>query len=306
LEIRPATRGPVFFDRSLYEAWAEAAKRKSELLSNGRPACRSTVAPSEPSSCAASAVLATLIELKRSEAKTLKSNERLRLAPPELSAPPVLARASMPLMRTRVKVAPRPRTAICRPSPPSRARATPGMRWIDSDRFRSGNLPMSSARMASTATALSRLVFKRLDEAVAEAGDDDFDLDLGLVRLCVADSWAPPLWARAGARKADHGAERAGRQQGMTVRSPKRALTIAHDEFLPGAEPLPLRNFDKPLHSGGPHAGVVLTDRQACSGAFVWVSLGRWILTSRRRRTHLWRRPALSFPPFGLRRYFVM
>jgi hypothetical protein len=41
--------------------------------------------------------------LKSSDAKTLKSKPRERLLPPELSVPPVVASASMPLMRTRVK-----------------------------------------------------------------------------------------------------------------------------------------------------------------------------------------------------------
>jgi hypothetical protein len=100
--------------------------------------------------------------LKRSEAKTLKSNERPRLVPPEASEPPAVVRASMPLMRTRVNWGPRPRTEIWRPSPPSRARATPGMRWMDSERLRSGNLPMSSARMESTAAASVRLTFSAL------------------------------------------------------------------------------------------------------------------------------------------------
>ncbi len=95
--------------------------------------------------------------LNRSEANTLKSKARPRLTPPEASEVPVVARASMPLMRTRVNCGPRPRTEISRPSPPSRVMATPGMRWIDSDRFRSGNLPMSSARMVSEATGESRL-----------------------------------------------------------------------------------------------------------------------------------------------------
>jgi hypothetical protein len=113
-------------------------------------------------------------ELKRSEAKTLKSNERPRLVPPPASEPPAVVRASMPLMRTRVNCGPRPRTEIWRPSPPSRARATPGMRWMDSERFRSGNLPMSSARMESTAPPTPALDVQRLVQAGAEAGDDHF------------------------------------------------------------------------------------------------------------------------------------
>ena len=113
--------------------------------SNGRAVCRSTVAPSEPSSTSAEAVLRTVMLLNSSEAKTLKSKPRPRLAPPELSVPPVVLIASMPLMRTRVNCGPRPRTVMLRPSPASRAIATPGMRCSDSARFESGNLAMSSA-----------------------------------------------------------------------------------------------------------------------------------------------------------------
>ena len=43
---------------------------------------------------------------------------------------------------------------IERPSPASRSMATPGMRCSDSARFRSGNLPMSSATTASICSAL--------------------------------------------------------------------------------------------------------------------------------------------------------
>ena len=74
----------------------------------------------------------TVMELKRSEAKTLKSKPRPRLTPPLASEEPVEDMASMPLIRTRREVGPRPRTVMLRPSPASRARATPGMRWIDS------------------------------------------------------------------------------------------------------------------------------------------------------------------------------
>ena len=91
----------------------------------------------------------TVIVLKRSDAKTLKSKTRPRLTPPAASDDPVVDSASIPLIRTRVNWGPRPRTEMFLPSPASRASATPGMRWMDSDRLRSGNLPMSSARMLS-------------------------------------------------------------------------------------------------------------------------------------------------------------
>src|SRR3546814_10006968 len=89
---------------------------------------------SDWSSDVCSSDLWTTIELNSSEAKTLKSNARSRLA----EAPSVeVAIVSMPLTRTRVNCAPRPRTVIARPSPASRSIETPGMRWSDSARFRS-------------------------------------------------------------------------------------------------------------------------------------------------------------------------
>ena len=144
-------------------------------LSKGWAVCRSTVAPSEPSSTSAEAILWTVSWLNSSEAYTLKSKERPRLAPPEMSSEPVVARASMPLMRTRVKVEFRPRTEICRPSPWSRARVIPGMRCSASDTLRSGNLAMSSARMLSEestawrfmSSACSRLERKPLTTTVS-------------------------------------------------------------------------------------------------------------------------------------------
>ena len=115
---------------------------------------RSITAPSEPSSSAADAVLLTTIELNSSEAKTLKSNARSRLN----DAPSTeVAIVSMPLTRTRVNCAPRPRTVIWRPSPASRSIATPGIRCSDSARLVSGNLAMSSATMTSTWPTASRL-----------------------------------------------------------------------------------------------------------------------------------------------------
>ena len=95
--------------------------------------------------------------LNSSAANTLKSNCRLRLAPPELSVPPVVLCASMPLMRTRVNCAPSPRTLRLRPSPASRVMAAPGMRWMASARFESAFLAISSARMLSMAALEARL-----------------------------------------------------------------------------------------------------------------------------------------------------
>jgi len=78
----------------------------------------------------------------------LKSKPRLRLTP---ALPvPAVASASSPFRRTRVKSEPSPRMEMRWPSPPSRSMDTPAMRCIDSARFWSGNLPMSSAKIAST------------------------------------------------------------------------------------------------------------------------------------------------------------
>jgi hypothetical protein len=96
------------------------------------------------------AVLRTVMPLNSSEAKVLKSKPRPRLAPRSLVVAPLVDWASMPLMRTRVKVGGRPRTVIVRPSPATRVIDTPGTRWIDSARLASGKSAMSSALMAST------------------------------------------------------------------------------------------------------------------------------------------------------------
>ena len=133
------------------------------MKSNGRAARRSTVAPSEPSSTSACEVLRTSRLLNSSAANTEKSNARLRLVLPLMSEAPVAEMASMPLMRTRVKPAFRPRTVICLPSPPSpRASDTPGTRCSDSARLASGNLEMSSALMTSTMPSAFFLLFSAL------------------------------------------------------------------------------------------------------------------------------------------------
>ncbi len=108
------------------------------------------MAPSEPSSSSAVVDLRTVMPLNSSEAKTLKSTPRDRLAPPVTSRPPVVAWASKSLMRTSEKSGLRPRTVMVRPSPPSRSIDTPGMRWMLSARFRSGKAAMSDDLMTST------------------------------------------------------------------------------------------------------------------------------------------------------------
>jgi hypothetical protein len=123
------------------------------------------VAPSEPSSTSAEALFLTVIWLNSSAAKTLKSKPRVRLLPPEESVPPVEAWPSIPLMRTRVKAGPRPRTEMLRPSPASRVMATPEMRCIASARLVSGNLATSSALTTSTMPLSSRLSTRALSIA---------------------------------------------------------------------------------------------------------------------------------------------
>jgi len=96
-----------------------------------------------------SPVLLTVMPENKSESNTLKSNERPTLLPEFVIV-------SMPLISVVVNSGERPRTAICLPSPLLRFSATPGMRWMDSDRLVSGNLAMSSARMESTALVALR------------------------------------------------------------------------------------------------------------------------------------------------------
>jgi hypothetical protein len=161
LLARKVKRGSLLRDRSFQPILAPML-RAGPLKSNGREACRSMIAPSEPSSFDAEVDLRTVTLLNSSEAKIEKSNWRPRLAPPELSLPPVVARASRPFRRTTVKSGPRPRTVMVRPSPPSRSIDTPGTRCSDSARFRSGKSAMSCALMTSTRSFSRRLMSRAL------------------------------------------------------------------------------------------------------------------------------------------------
>ena len=71
---------------------------------------------------------------------------------------PILAGMERPFKVTRLNSGPKPRTVTREPSLFIRSMVTPGMRWMDSARFVSGNLPMSSAVMASTIPFESRLI----------------------------------------------------------------------------------------------------------------------------------------------------
>ena len=63
-----------------------------------------------------------------------------------------------PFNVTRLNSGPKPRTVTREPSLFIRSMVTPGMRWMASARLVSGNLPMSSAVMASTTPERSRLM----------------------------------------------------------------------------------------------------------------------------------------------------
>src|ERR1700676_1057135 len=71
---------------------------------------------------------------------------------------PMLAGMERPFKVTMLNSGPKPRTVTREPSPFTRSMVTPGMRWMDSARLVSGNLPMSSAVMASTIPLELRLM----------------------------------------------------------------------------------------------------------------------------------------------------
>jgi hypothetical protein len=69
-----------------------------------------------------------------------------------------------PLSSIRVKLVPRPRMRILRPSPViSRLIVTPGIRLNDSARLVSGKSPMPSAKTDSLKPTLSRLALAALE-----------------------------------------------------------------------------------------------------------------------------------------------
>ena len=91
-----------------------------------------------------------------SDARLAKSNARDEGAP--LPSPIVAVGSWRPLRTTRLYSGPRPRTVTNEPSPFDRSIDTPVMRCSDSARLVSGNLPMSSAEIASTMPWPSRLM----------------------------------------------------------------------------------------------------------------------------------------------------
>ncbi len=90
-----------------------------------------------------------------SDARLAKSNEREAGALPP--SPSVEVGIARPLSVTRLNSGPKPRTVTNEPSPFERSIDTPVMRWSDSARLVSGNLPMSSAEIESTTPLELRL-----------------------------------------------------------------------------------------------------------------------------------------------------
>jgi hypothetical protein len=202
LLARKVKRGSVLRDRSFQPSLAPMLMA-GPLKSNGREACRSMIAPSEPSSFEAEVDLRTVTLLNSSEAKMLKSNWRLRLAPPEPSLPPVVARASRPFRRTTVKSAFRPRTVIVRPSPPSRSIDTPGHALQRLGQVQVGEVGDVLRLDDVDEVVFTTLYVKSIRQAGPETGDDHF-LDGGVFggrsgrRFCAA---AAPAIASAISRR---------------------------------------------------------------------------------------------------------
>src|ERR1051325_9518950 len=146
------------------------------------------VAPNAPSCRVAAAVLLTVMPENRSESNTLKSNERPTLLPEFVIV-------SMPLISVVVNKGDRPRTAICLPSPLLRFSATPGMRWMDSDRLVSGNLAISSARMEST--ALVALRFCSRERSRLALKPDTVTLSTPGSAPCAKAPWEKPAIAQS-------------------------------------------------------------------------------------------------------------
>ena len=97
-----------------------------------------------------------------SAARFAKLNEReLPETPPPVAVPLPNASAAgiwRPLSVTMLNCGPKPRAVTTAPSPLRRSMETPVIRCSASLRFVSGNLPMSSALIASTTPTASRLV----------------------------------------------------------------------------------------------------------------------------------------------------
>ena len=118
--------------------------------SKGRAVTIFTFAPIPPDCRLGVDDLKTSARLMMSEEITSNENSR-----------PSLSVANVRLFNVTVlNSGPRPRTVINWPSPPERSIATPVIRCNDSAVFESGNLPTSSAEIASTTWFESRLTSK--------------------------------------------------------------------------------------------------------------------------------------------------
>src|SRR6476659_1978128 len=120
-----------------------------------------TTPETPPSSCDAIGVLLTSRRVNSSVGNRSRSTSRFWF---DESVRPLDATAICePFSRILVKLVPRPRMAMLRPSPfTSRVSCTPGMRFSDSAMFRSGNLPMSSANTESVMLTDSRFALVAL------------------------------------------------------------------------------------------------------------------------------------------------
>ncbi len=121
------------------------------------------VAPIPPLGAVARLVLNTSMPVMASEASWAKLKARVPTSTPPIGVWPGAPNASAPGIRRPLRVTvlncgPKPRAVTCAPSPSRRSMEIPVMRCSDSARLVSGNLPMSSALIASTTPAASRLM----------------------------------------------------------------------------------------------------------------------------------------------------
>ena len=117
-----------------------------------------TVAPMPPEESRRGR-LVDLDAVMASEANWAKLNDRAEPLPPIVLSPlpnPSAPGIWRPLRVTRLNCGPKPRAVTCAPSPLRRSMEMPVIRCSDSARFVSGNLPMSSAVIASTTPTASR------------------------------------------------------------------------------------------------------------------------------------------------------
>ena len=117
------------------------------LESRGPRVTMLTLPPTAPSSC----IAIGLFQTSSADTTLESSTEKLKLRLPSVLT------TFWPLTVTWLSPAPSPRTLTSLPSPASRSREMPVMRCRASPMFSSGNLPMSSALMASMIWEAMRL-----------------------------------------------------------------------------------------------------------------------------------------------------